>query len=363
MERSFNFSPGPAALPLTVLERIRDELVCLPGSRASILEVSHRSPEFERILLEAEANIRELLAVGGAHQVLFLQGGARQQFSLIPMNFLRGSGKRAAYVLSGYWSRKAHLEAPLEGEVQVAWDGESVNHARLPRPGEIADIGGAAYLHYTSNETIQGLQFAEAPHVEPEVPLICDASSDLLCRPLDVNIFGMVYASAQKNLGPSGVTVAIVRNDLLERVPDGLHTMLDYRQHAAAGSVLNTPPVFPIYVVKLMTDWLKDEIGGVENMEAINRRKSGLIYDAIDASDGFYRGHAQSDRSMMNVTFRLPSEELEKAFMAETTDAGLVELKGHRSIGGVRASLYNGVPELAAERLAEFMVSFRNDHG
>jgi phosphoserine aminotransferase len=362
-ERVWNFSAGPAALPLPVLEQIRSELPALPGAGTSVFEISHRSRWFEDILGEAEGNLRGLLGLAEDHRVLFVQGGASLQFSMAPMNLLRGAGAPAAYVVTGSWGSRAVAEARKEGQVTVAWDGADGGFTSVPDLRGLRELAGAAYLHVTSNETIQGVQYP--PGFEPEggPPLVCDASSDLLSRPLPVERYGLLYAGAQKNAGPAGVTLVLIADDLLERIPDGLPTMLDYRTYARSRSLHNTPPVFAIYVLMLVTRWLRDEIGGLEKMHERNQKKAALLYEAVDASDGFYQGHAAPGaRSLVNVTFRLPSRELERAFVDGARDRGLVELQGHRSVGGIRASVYNAMPLEGVEALRAFMDGFRASH-
>jgi phosphoserine aminotransferase len=356
--RIHNFFPGPAALPLAVLEEAQRDLVELPGTGASVLELSHRSKRIEEVLETAAANIRRLLGLPGGYHVLFLQGGANLQFSMVPMNFLRDTGRPAEYVNTGSWATKAIEEAEREGAVRTIWDGKAGKYSSVPKPGDLEFSRDAAYVHITSNETIEGIQFQEMPDTEA-VPLVCDSSSDFISRPIPAERFALIYAGAQKNAGPAGVTLVILREDLLERIPDGLHTMLDYRTHAKSNSLFNTPPVFGIYIVMLVTRWLLDEIGGLAKMAEINRRKAETVYRAIDGSGGFYRGHARSDsRSAMNVTWRLPSEELEKAFVKEAEAVGLYGLKGHRSVGGIRASLYNAVTPESVHALCGFMTDF-----
>lgn len=360
-ERVYNFNPGPATLPLTVLEEVQRDLLALPGEGTSVLEISHRGPRFAAILEEAEENLRRLLGLGDEHQVLFLPGGATLQFSMVPMGLL-GEGGSADYLLTGSWGNKALQEAEKVGAVRRAWDGAGEGYVRVPATGELDLSPHAAYLHYTSNETIEGVQFPEPP-AAGEVPLVCDASSDFLSRPLDVSRHGLVYAGAQKNLGPAGVTVVLLRRDLLERLPQGLPSMLDYRLHAAKRSTLNTPPVFPIYVVMLVSRWLLAQ-GGLDETARRNEEKSRLLYRAIDDSGGFYRGHARPDsRSRMNVTWRLPDPELETRFLAQAAARGLAGLKGHRSVGGIRASIYNAMPRSGVEALAAFMDDFRRTGG
>jgi phosphoserine aminotransferase len=358
--RVWNFSAGPAALPLPVLEEAREHLLALPGAGASILEISHRSPALGAVVEEAEANLRELLEIPATHRVLFLQGGASLQFSMVPMNLLRGAADPAAYVVTGSWAAKAVAEARREGRASIAWDGGSSGYTSVPDLGDV-DASGSAYLHVTSNETIQGVEFPPAFELGAVTPLVCDASSDLLSRPLAIDRFGLLYAGAQKNAAPAGLTIVLARDDVLERIPDGLPTMLDYRTHARHRSLYNTPPVFSIYVLTLVTRWLRDEVGGLDKMLERNREKAALLYEAIDASEGFYRGHAEREsRSLMNVTFRLPTPELESAFLAEAVAADLAELKGHRSVGGIRASIYNAMPVEGVRALRELMDAFRS---
>ena len=360
-DRVLNFGAGPATLPLPVLEQARRDLVALPGIGVSPLEISHRTPWFEDVIGEAEANLRALLDIPDTHHPVFCQGGATMQFSMVPMNLLRGQGRTAEYVVTGSWGAKAVEEAAKEGAARSAWTGKDGGFVRVPTPDELHDAltPDAAYVHVTSNETIQGVQFDGMPATPEDVPLVCDASSDLLSRPIDVARHALLYAGAQKNAGPAGVTVVIVRNDVLGRIPDRLPIMLDYRTYVEHRSMYNTPPVFAIYVLLLVTRWLRDEVGGLEKQADVNREKAGLVYDAIDASDGFYHGHAEpGSRSVMNVTWRLPTEELERRFIAEAAAAGMVELKGHRSVGGIRASLYNAMPVDGARWLADFMHAF-----
>ncbi|MFM1904529.1 MAG: Phosphoserine aminotransferase [Planctomycetota bacterium] len=357
-ERVFNFSPGPAVLPLPVLEQARDEMLALPGVGMSVLEISHRSPAFDRILEETIAGLRELLGVGDDHEIVFLQGGASLQFSMVPMNLLRGRSEKADYVLTGTWGVTAAKEARREGAVHVAWDGKAGNYDSLPTEGEIALSDRPAYVHLTSNETIQGVQWKRLPDLG-DSPVVCDCSSDFLSRPIDVPRYGLIYACAQKNAGIAGVTVAIIRKDLLERSADTLPKMLDYRTFVEAGSRPNTPPVFAIYILGLVCRWIRDDMGGLAGMAAHNAAKAKLLYDVLDASGGFYAGHARPDcRSDMNVTFRLPSEALEKEFTSQATAKGLVDLKGHRSVGGIRASIYNAMPVAGVQALRDHMLAF-----
>jgi phosphoserine aminotransferase len=357
-ERNYNFSAGPAVMPLPVLEQIQREIVALPGAGASILEISHRSGAFTAIIEAAEANLRQLLSIPDDYAVLFLQGGSRLQFSMVPMNLL-GPGQVADYILTGSWGKDALKEAVKVGKTRIAWDGKATNYDRLPERGDLDLEPQAAYVHYTNNETIQGVQFPQEPEVG-DVPLVCDASSDFLHRPLDIRKYGLLYACAQKNAGPAGVTVVIIRKDLLKRGDPNLPGYLNYEIHAENGSMWNTPPTFAVYVLKLVTEWLRDEVGGLAAMHQRNIDKAAVLYEALDRSAGFYAGHARpQDRSLMNVTFRLPSEELTTQFVTEAKKHGLVELKGHRSVGGIRASIYNAMPRAGVDKLRSFMDEFR----
>jgi phosphoserine aminotransferase len=359
-ERIFNFSAGPAVLPLPVLEKAQAELVSLPGVGMSVMEISHRSKTFDEIHGRAEKGIRELMSVPDNYHVLFLQGGASLQFSMIPMNLLPKGGS-ADYILTGSWGKKAIKEAKREGAVNLAATTADGGFTRVPAQDELNLGPNAAYVHFTSNETIEGVEFKSEPEVG-DVPLVCDSSSDILSRPIATEKYGLIYAGAQKNIGPSGVTLVIIRDDLLQRIPDGMHTMLDYRTHVENNSLYNTPNTFGIYIIALVCDLLREK-GGLEAMQRENEAKAGLLYDAIDATE-FYRGHADQDsRSQMNVTFRLPSEELEKKFANEATAAGLDGLKGHRSVGGIRASIYNAFPKEGVAALVEFMKEFESKNG
>jgi phosphoserine aminotransferase len=361
-KRVFNFSAGPAVLPQAVLEAAARAIVELPGAGSSILEVSHRSKAFEAVLADAKSLLTELLAIPPGYKILFLQGGSSLQFTMLPMNLLAGTGKTADYILTGTWGTKAFQGAQREGTARAAWDGKSHNYSYVPTQKDLKLTGDAAYVHFTANETIQGVEF---PH-EPEAasaPLVCDASSNFLSRPVPVDHYGLIYACAQKNAGIAGVTVVIIRDDLVERVPKGLPPMLDYRLHAENDSLYNTPPVFAIYVLMLVARWLKDEVGGLAAMAQRNRRKAQLLYDVLDEHPDFYRAHARPDsRSMMNVTWRLPSEELEQAFLKQAQSRGMVDLKGHRSVGGIRASIYNAMPEAGVTALRDLMQEFHQHH-
>ena len=357
-KRVFNFSPGPAMLPLPALEKAQRDLLALPGVGISMLEISHRSATFKNIIEQAEANLRKLLAVPDNYRVLFMHGGAQLQFAMVPMNFLRGTGKSADYILTGSWGKKAIKEANTQGDTHVAWDGESANYTRVPKQDEIQLNPDAAYVHITSNETIQGVQFPSEPDVG-DVPLVCDSSSDFLCRPVPIERYGILYACAQKNAGPAGVAIVIIRDDLVQRAPNDLPSMLNYRVMAEGKSMLNTPPVFAVYMVKLVTDWLLGEIGGLDKMLELNREKAQWLYDAIDRCDGFYDGPAEpGSRSIMNVTFRIADAALEGRFLEEALRRGLTALKGHRSVGGCRASIYNAMPAEGVRLLSDFMLEF-----
>jgi phosphoserine aminotransferase len=358
--RIFNFSAGPAILPLEVLEQVQRDLLSLPGVGMSILEISHRSKPFEEILSGCEADLRALAKIPDGYHVLFLQGGASLQFSMVPMNLLPAGGS-ADYIVTGAWGQKAVKEAKRVGGVKIAATTESGNFTRVPRQSELTLDPGAAYLHYTTNNTIFGTEFHYVPDAGT-VPLVADTSSDMFSRPIDVAKFALIYAGAQKNLAPAGLTLAIVRDDMLQRTPSTLPTMLQYGVHAQNKSMYNTPPVFPIYVMRLVLAWLLKR-GGLEAIEKKNIRKAEKLYAAIDRT-AFYRGHAEKDsRSRMNVTFRLPSEELEKAFSKEAAAAGLDGLKGHRSVGGMRASIYNAFPEEGVDALVQFMQEFERKNG
>ena len=362
-ERVYNFSPGPAVLPVPALEQAQRDLVALPGVGMSVMEISHRSKAFDAIMAETRQLLTELVGIPAGYTTLFLQGGASLQFAMVPMNFLRGTDKPADYVLTGTWGNKGKEEAEKQGKVNVAWDGKSHNYSYLPAASELKLSQSAAYTHVTSNETIQGVQFPGDPKFGP-APLVCDASSDFMCRPLDIRKYDMLYACAQKNAGIAGVTVVILKDEMLERGASGLPAMLDYKLIAKNDSLYNTPPVFAIYMLMLVSRWLKNDIGGLENMHKRNRDKAKLLYDVLDNSGGFYQGHARADcRSLMNVTFRLPNEELETKFVAEAKTHKLMDLKGHRSVGGIRASIYNAMPVEGVKTLAEFMTDFRQKNG
>ncbi len=357
-KRVYNFSPGPAVLPLPVLEEAQRDLLCLPGAGCSILEISHRSKTFDKIINGAEANIRTLYGVPDNYRVLFMQGGAILQFGMVAMNLLRNSGKPADYILTGTWSKKASQEAATQGKINVVFDAKDSNYNRVPKQEELKLDPNAAYVYHCSNETIQGVQYPALPSVG-SVPLIGDFSSDFLSRPVDVSKYGVMFACAQKNAGPAGVTMVVIRDDLVAKSPANLPSLVNYKVFAEGKSLLNTPPTFAIYVVKLVTDWLMNEIGGLAKMAEINKQKAGLLYDAIEQSGGFYSAHAEpNSRSHMNVPFRLAKPELEEPFLKQAAAQDLCELKGHRSVGGCRASIYNAMPVEGVKKLRDFMLDF-----
>jgi phosphoserine aminotransferase len=362
IHRVHNFSAGPAVLPLPVLEKAQAELLDYHGTGMSILEMSHRSAAFEALIQQTEAGLRSLLGIPINYRVLFQQGGASLQFGMLPMN-LRPQGGSADYIVNGSWGKAAVKDAQKLGAVRIAASTENTNFDRVSAQETLGLDPRAAYLHFTANETIHGVEYEVEPIPPEGVPLVCDMSSDFLSRPVEVSKYGAIYAGAQKNAGPAGVTVVILREDLLERVPGNLPVMLDYKVQVAGGSMHNTPPCFAVYIVGLVLDWLK-EIGGLQEIARRNRQKAQLVYAAIDDSGGFYRGHVQRDsRSLMNVTFRLPAEELEAQFIREAESQGLTGLKGHRSVGGMRASLYNALPLESAQVLAAFMQEFQRKNG
>jgi phosphoserine aminotransferase len=356
-KRIFNFSAGPAVLPEPVLRKAQEAVWDVAGSGIGIMEHSHRGKVFDRIRDEAEQACRDLAGIPANYQVLFLQGGASLQFSMVPMNLLPAD-RTADYLLTGVWAQKAVKEAKMLGaKVHLAASSESTNFDRIPKASEIKYSEQPAYVHLTTNNTIYGTQWRSEPAVPAGVPLIADTSSDMYSRPIDVSRYGLIYAGAQKNLGPSGVVLVIVRDDLVEAGPKTLPTMLQYRTHAAEKSLYNTPPTFGIYVMGEVFKWIQSE-GGLKGVAEHNESKARLLYDFIDQSD-FFRGTAQPDsRSLMNICFRAPTEELENKFVAEATKRGLDGLKGHRSVGGMRASVYNACPPAAVEALVAFMKEF-----
>ena len=364
VHRVHNFAAGPAVMPLPVLEEIQRDLVALPGVGMSILEISHRSKTFEAILAQAEADIRALGQIPSNYAVLFLQGGASTQFSMVPMNLL-GAGSTADYIDTGSWAEKAIKEAKKVGAVNVAATTKADNYARIPAASELKLTPGAAYVHVTSNNTIEGTEWKALPDVGG-VPLVNDTSSDMFSRPIDVARHALIYAGAQKNMGPAGVTVVIIRDDMVQRSAEkkssAMPTMMNYAVHAENGSMYNTPPAFAVYALGLVMKWLIGQ-GGLAAIATINERKAAKLYAEIDRS-GFYRGTARKDsRSLMNITFRLATEELENAFVKEATAAGLDGLKGHRAVGGMRASIYNAFPEAGVDALVSFMQEFERKRG
>jgi phosphoserine aminotransferase len=358
--RIYNFNAGPAALPLPVLEEIQASLLNFNSSGMSIMEISHRSKWFEEVINDAVARTKWLLNLDDRYHVLFLQGGASMQFAMIPMNFL-ADGKSADYVNTGTWSTKAIKEAKIQNKKHtVVASSEDRNFAYIPK--NIAFSKDAVFAHITSNNTIKGTQWQQFPDTGG-VPIVADMSSDILSRPFDASKFGMIYAGAQKNIGPAGVCMVIIRDDMLSLTPEGIPSMLNYNTFAKENSLYNTPPCFAIYTVQLVLKWIEETVGGLDAMHSRNRAKAQMLYDYMDASD-FYRGTADKDsRSDMNVTFRLPDESLEKKFVEEATKAGLGGLKGHRSVGGCRASIYNPMPEAGVAALVEFMKTFKQNNG
>ncbi len=360
-KRAYNFNAGPAALPLEVLQQAQEELVEYKGIGMSIMEISHRSKEYEAVNNETQALFKELLNLPTDYQVMFLQGGASTQFAMIPMNLLH-AGQTASYVITGSWGSKALKEAQLIGQTSVPVNTKEIKYRSIPSLDGLELADNTAYVHITSNETIEGNQYQSYPSLG-NVPLIADMSSDILCRPIEADKFGLIYAGAQKNLGPSGVTVVIAKEDLIKEAPANIPTMLKYPTHAESKSLYNTPPVYSIYMVNLVLNWIKSK-GGLAAMEQFNKEKTDLIYNVIDESNGFYQGTVDADcRSLMNITWRLKDEALEQLFIKETAEAGFVGLKGHRSVGGLRASTYNAVPRESCKALSDFMIDFMKRHG
>lgn len=360
MKRVHNFSAGPAILPLEVLHKAQSELVDYQGTGSSIMEKSHRGSEYTKIDAEARERLSRILGLGDDFEIMFLQGGASTQFFSVPFNFL-SKGETADYINTGTWSKKAIKEAQLFGTVNEAFSSADSNFNRVPKAGELKLTSGAKYVHFTSNNTIFGTQFPTEPETNG-VPLVCDASSDFLSRPIDVDKYGMIYSGAQKNLGPAGVTVVIIRKDFLATATTtNVPTMVNYKTHAE-GAMFNTPPTFAVYMVNLVLEWIESN-GGLQKFKTLNEQKSALLYNEIDADD-FYRGTVeQASRSNMNVCFRLGSEDLEAEFLKEAATHDLVSMKGHRSVGGVRASIYNACPRDSVEALASFMREFRTKKG
>jgi phosphoserine aminotransferase len=362
IKRAHNFNAGPAVLPVSVLEQAQSEMLDYHGCGMSVMEISHRSKTFEDIINTAEADLRELMNIPANYKVMFLQGGGSLQFAMIPMN-IRAAGVSADYIVTGSWSKTAIKEAGKIGATRAAATTEKSNFNCLPSKADIQADPKAAYLYFCSNETIHGVEWSTVPEPPAGVPLVCDMSSDFVSRPVDVSKYGLIFAGAQKNAGPSGVTMVIIRDDLLARVPANLPVMLDYKTLAESGSLHNTPPSYSIYIVGLVFKWLKG-LGGLNGIAKINAEKAGLVYQAIDGSGGFYRGHAEPEaRSKMNVPFHLPSEDLEKLFVKESEAKNLIGLKGHRSVGGLRASIYNALPLDSVKALVEFMKEFQRVNG
>lgn len=360
VDRICNFSAGPAAIPDEVLREARENILSLGNLGMGVMEISHRSKQFTEIITTAESDLRELLDLPANYQVLFLQGGATLQFSMVPMNLL-GENQTADYLVTGVWSEKAVTEAKKIGEVHIAADTKPANYTRVPQPNEIKFSNSPAYVHFTSNNTIFGTQWASEPP-GAKGSLVVDASSDILSRPLDVSKYALIYAGAQKNLGPSGLVLVIVRDDLLTHPPSTMPAYMNYRIHAEKKSLYNTPNTWGIYLMGLTFKWLKSQ-GGLQAVSQANRAKAQLLYDAIDGSE-FFTGHAEPEsRSVMNVTWRLPSEALETEFVKQAEAAGLSGLKGHRSVGGLRASIYNACPRRAVEDLVVFMKAFESKNG
>jgi len=361
MSRVFNFSAGPAMLPQAVLEQAQQEMLDWNGSGMSVMEMSHRGKEFMSIAEQAEADLRELMGIPSNYKVLFLQGGASSQFAMIPMNLMRGK-TRADYINTGDWSKKAIAEGKRYCDLHVAATTEAGNFTTVPQQSDL-DLSGdaAAYVHYTPNETIRGVEFPYIPETG-DVPLVADMSSTILSRPVDVSRFGLIYAGAQKNIGPSGLTVVIVREDLIGEVLDGTPSMFDYKIHADNDSMYNTPPTYGWYLAGLVFKWIKQQ-GGLQAMAELNERKARKLYDAIEGS-GFYNNPVAKDcRSWMNVPFTLANPELDASFLEEAKKVGLTTLKGHRSVGGMRASIYNAMPEAGIDALVAFMADFEKRHG
>ncbi len=355
----YNFAGGVGLLPPKVIKESQEALIEVPNTGISALVIDHRSQLCRDILDEAETNIRTLLKIPSNYQVLFLQGGASLQFAMIPMNCCPNKDRVTDYIVSGYWSQKSSNEVQKIRKTKIIWNGVSDNFTRIPKPDEYQIDSDAAYLHYCSNETVEGLQFA-APLDTGNIPLICDMSSDFLTQPVDVSKYGLIYAHAQKNIGAAGVTIVIIRDDLVENIPDEIPAILDYRPHIKMKSIYNTPPIFAIYVVLLVTRWLLHDVGGLEAMAQINQIKASNLYEILDRSQGFYQGHGAKDsRSLINVVFNLPTPELESQLLEAAQKVGIIGLKGHRSLGGIRASLYNPMPVEGALYLRDFLLEFQ----
>jgi phosphoserine aminotransferase len=362
MARKYNFYAGPATLPYSVLEQMQKNIVDYNGSGLSIMEASHRSPMYDQLHNETISLIRELMNVPDNYYILFLGGGATLQFGMVPMNLMK-EGDVCDYIASGSWAQKAIKDANTYGDVRIAYDGSGSGFTGLPDPADVEVPEDSSYLHLTSNETIGGVQWKRFPKTPSGVPLVADMSSDILSRPIQAQDFGLIYAGAQKNIGPAGVCVVIIKDELVDRAPHDIPAYLRYKTHAEKNSLYNTPPVFAVYAMNLVMKWIREQ-GGMEGIENINRKKADTVYRAIERSGGFYSCPVDPTvRSVMNVVFRLPKEELEKRFIREAEERGMIGLKGHRSVGGCRASLYNAMPAEGAEQLAEFMEEFASKHG
>ncbi|MCQ6281630.1 3-phosphoserine/phosphohydroxythreonine transaminase [Bacillus sp. EB600] len=361
VKRAYNFNAGPSALPLAVLEKAQQELVNFRSTGMSVMELSHRSKDYEEVHNQAKDNLIELLSIPDDYEVLFLQGGASLQFSMVPMNFLQ-PGQKAGYILTGSWSEKALKEAKLFGNPYEIFGGKESQYRRIPNLDELLFDPADAYVHLTSNNTIYGTEWREFPNIG-DIPLVADMSSDILSKPFEVSQFALIYAGAQKNLGPSGVTVVIIRKDWIEKANTNIPTMLKYSTHAEKNSLYNTPPTFGIYMLGEVLNYTK-KLGGIAEIAKRNEAKAKVIYDVIDTSNGFYVGHAEPEsRSLMNITFRLKDEALEKKFLAEAKEEGFVGVNGHRSVGGCRASVYNAVPYETCKAFSEFMEQFQKVNG
>ena len=361
-QRVLNFSAGPAVLPETVLRQIAEEMIALPGVGSSILEVSHRGKAFTKYINAARDGLRELLSIPDEYEIMFLQGGSRLQFAMIPMNFMHEE-KCAAYAVTGSWGKQAFQEAAKQGNAKTIWDGSEDHFTKTPNESFQLTAENYSYFYYVSNETIQGVQFSSEPDCG-DVPMICDASSDFLHKPLAIEKYDLIYACAQKNAGPAGLTMVIAKRSLLQSGKSNLPGYLDYRSHADNESLFNTPPTFAIYVLSLIVDWLKNEIGGLEKMHLQNQKKAKMLYDVIDKYRSVYIGHADPDcRSLMNIVFKFPSVELQSRFLSDAEAAGFHGLAGHRSVGGIRASIYNAMPVKGVEALAEYMTDFAAENG
>jgi phosphoserine aminotransferase len=363
VSRVYNFSAGPAVLPLPVLEQIQDEMLSLPNVGSSILEISHRSKDFDVILEDATARIRQLANVPDTHEVLYLQGGAALQNVMIAMNLITDSNQTADYLVTGSWGKKSSDEVHRFGNLNVAWDGSDTGFDRIPTQQELRLTPNAAYVHLTSNETIQGVQFKQLPEAAG-VPIVVDKSSDIFSEPIEVSKYGLIYACAQKNAGIAGVTIVIMNKQLLDRCDSRLPSYLDYSKHSKGGSRFNTPCTFAIYVTGLVCKWIQEDIGGLEKLAELNQRKAKLLYDVIDNSGRFYIGHSVPEfRSRMNVVFKTSNSDLDNRFLELAKEAGMTTLKGHRSVGGIRASIYNAMPIEGVHTLAEFMKDFAQKNG